>query len=293
MQAVLHGEPSPMTHTGPLCVVILGLMSRDPGARMDPEQAEALLNRVSSGQTSGPGNQASRHRRLLDADGPSAQSPDHGFASRPTLSSRPGAEAYRSQPPYESRSPYAGGPVHPAPPAGAASAWRLRHSPGDPGQRPGRTRTTRLPGRRGRTWSAHQSGPAGPGRPAHPGQQAYQGGPAEPGRPAYRGRAAEPVRPDHQDGPAGIRAARLQEQPGADPRTRADSPYSEQSPYGGEPPYRGAPTHSGQPPHGAEPSYPGSRSHRGLPTGAVGGFLVRRPPVERIAILIGVPASWR
>ncbi|SNS11820.1 Serine/threonine protein kinase [Streptosporangium subroseum] len=290
MQAVLHGEPSPMTHTGPLSVVILGLMSRDPGARMDPEQAEALLNRVSSGQASGPGNQASRHRSLLDADGPTAQSPDHGFASRPTPSSRPGAEAHRSEPPYESRSPYAGGPSHPAPPSGAASAWRLRHSPGDPGRngsaepgRPAYRGDAAEPGR------PHQSGPAGPGRPAYLGQQAYQGGPADPGRPAYRGRAAEPGRPDHQDGPAGSGQPAYRSNPAQSPY-QGGPPYSEPSPYGGEPSYRGAPTHSGQPPHGAEPSYPGSRSHRGLPTGTVIGFLRRRPPVERIAILIGVPA---
>ncbi|MET8047639.1 protein kinase [Streptosporangium sp. NPDC005286] len=55
MMAVLHGEPSPMTHPGPLAMAILGLMARDPAARMVPDQAEALLNRASSGPASSRG----------------------------------------------------------------------------------------------------------------------------------------------------------------------------------------------------------------------------------------------
>ncbi|MGC5014046.1 protein kinase domain-containing protein [Streptosporangium sp. DT93] len=55
MMAVLHGEPTPMTRSGPLETTILGLLARDPAARMNPGQAEALLGRAATGVSpSGP-----------------------------------------------------------------------------------------------------------------------------------------------------------------------------------------------------------------------------------------------
>ncbi|MFI6510754.1 protein kinase [Streptosporangium sp. NPDC050855] len=54
MMAVLHGEPTPMARSGPLETAILGLLARDPAARMVPEQAEALLGRAAGHPSSGP-----------------------------------------------------------------------------------------------------------------------------------------------------------------------------------------------------------------------------------------------
>ncbi|MDP9845089.1 serine/threonine-protein kinase [Streptosporangium lutulentum] len=283
MQAVLQGEPSPMTHTGPLAVVILGLMSTDPGSRMDPDQAEALLNRVSSeqspaqpsghppGRSPGHGgqaveheNQASLRRALPDVAGPPE---DHGFAPRPTLGFPQGAAAPRSEPPYGSRPPYAG---EPAPPAGAAPDTWHPH-PGQP--------FSGAPGR---------GVPAEPGRFAHPGQQSPRSDPA-PGRPSPQTGPAGPGRADRPGGPAGPGLPAYGGNP-THSSHQGGTQHSGQSPYGGEPPYQGAPAHSGQPPYGTEPSYPGSRPRQGPPGGAGGGHALRRPGVERIALLVGVPA---
>ncbi|MFC7643444.1 hypothetical protein ACFQX6_23450 [Streptosporangium lutulentum] len=281
MQAVLQGEPSPMTHTGPLAVVILGLMSTDPGSRMDPDQAEALLNRVSSeqspaqpsghppGRSPGHGgqaveheNQASLRRALPDVAGPPE---DHGFAPRPTLGFPQGAAAPRSEPPYGSRPPYAG---EPAPPAGAAPDTWHPH-PGQP--------FSGAPGR---------GVPAEPGRFAHPGQQSPRSDPA-PGPPLRPGRRTGPGRPSGWSGRT--RAARLRGQsdtflaPGRNPAFRAVALRRRTSVSGRARALRATALRHRAVVSGFPPASGAARRRRG-------GHALRRPGVERIALLVGVPA---
>ncbi|OUC76576.1 serine/threonine-protein kinase, partial [Streptosporangium minutum] len=267
MMAVLHGEPSPMTHTGPLTDAVLGLMTKDPATRMTADQATALLSRAASGQDAG-------------AAGPGAPPSHPGTTARPTQPSHPGDPAGHDGSPYASRPPHAGQPPYPAGapsyPDGAGPGMRHPQQtgqpshPGDPAQRP-----------------------YGDG-PAHFGQPSYRSSPTHTGQPPYPDGAAHTGQPSYPDG-----AARSG-QP-SHPGDPAQRPYGDGPAHFGQPSYRSSPTHTGQPsyPDGAahfgqpppdDPAYP-RWPHQGQPTDA--GRLAppaRRPGTGRLALAVGVPA---
>ncbi|MBB2912879.1 serine/threonine protein kinase [Streptosporangium becharense] len=180
MMAVLNGEPSPMSHTGPLATVILGLLAGDPAARMTAEQAEALLSQAERGGGTSPGGNTPH---------------------RPTLPLQPDATAYGFPTPYGVQPPFGAAPPgeHPThsghqghgvqPPFGAAP----------PGEHP--------------THSGHQGHgvqpPFGAAPPeehpthsGHQGQQGHQGPPPQPPYPAaptrhgYSPYDSQPPRPE-------------------------------------------------------------------------------------------------
>ncbi|WP_189241774.1 serine/threonine-protein kinase [Planobispora rosea] len=134
MMAVLSGEPSPMTHTGPLATAVLGLMNRDPAMRMRADEAEALLVRAAGGTPPG--------------------------------AAAPPREPSRSAPPHAATPAPYGAQPGPTPPPAAAHPWplpaqALQTHPGDPSHPGGWTG----PGRRTRTGGAGSRMPAGgPGR---------------------------------------------------------------------------------------------------------------------------------
>ncbi|MFF3436894.1 protein kinase [Streptosporangium sp. NPDC002721] len=109
MMAVLHGEPSPMGHSGPLATAILGLMARDPAARMVPDQAEALLGRVSS-----PGPASGRAERPGPVSGQAYASP--GFHTDPPRADPPPRRQSAWQQGYGAPSGGPGQPSHPVTP---------------------------------------------------------------------------------------------------------------------------------------------------------------------------------
>ncbi|MEU8386452.1 protein kinase, partial [Streptosporangium sp. NPDC048865] len=241
MMAVLHGEPGPMSESGPLRTVILGLMARDPAARMAPDEAEALLGGVSS-----PG-------------------PVPGRAARP------GQRAHPS--PGSSGSP--GAPVLPAGPLprqeAARDTWRPGHGdsfPGGPGQPP----VTPAPVTP--THPGHSPYAAGHTRPQ---QQPYadhepyarHGQPSSSPSEAYadHGPHARHGQPSHPQPEAYAR----HQQP---PHTRSEPyapPYTQPEPHArhGHPSYPPpeayarhepspyTPAHHGQPSH----THPGQRAH--------------------------------
>ncbi|MFF5242905.1 protein kinase [Streptosporangium sp. NPDC000095] len=131
MMAVLHGEPSPMSHSGPLSAAILGLLARDPAARMVPDQAEALLGRAASpGSPASPGPHSGQ--RAYGSPGFQTDPPRTGpsplqDAWRPTYGNSPGGSGqprHPSAPPppehfppvartHPEHSPYPAGSPHP------------------------------------------------------------------------------------------------------------------------------------------------------------------------------------
>ncbi|WP_031160069.1 serine/threonine-protein kinase [Streptosporangium roseum] len=169
MMAVLHGEPSPMTHTGPLTDAVLGLMAKDPATRMTADQATALLSRAAAGQEAG-------RRDLAGAAGPAAPPSRPGTAAHPTRPSHPGDPAGHDGSPYASRPPYAGQPSYPVeapsyPDGAGPGMWHPRHA----------------------------------GQPSHPGdpaQRPYGDGPAHFGQPPYRSSPTHTGQPPHPDGAA-------------------------------------------------------------------------------------------
>ncbi|GAA3082463.1 serine/threonine-protein kinase [Streptosporangium carneum] len=108
MMAVLNGEPSPMSHSGPLASAILGLMAREPAARMSADEAEALLTRASADRL--PGGAATGDRSAQA--GPAAHHGRAPHAGQPQT----GQPAYDAGP-YGAAS-YAGAPHNGAPHAG-------------------------------------------------------------------------------------------------------------------------------------------------------------------------------
>ncbi|MER6178170.1 protein kinase [Streptosporangium sp. NPDC001681] len=175
MMAVLHGEPSPMTHPGPLAMAILGLMARDPAARMVPDQAEALLNRASAGPASSRGSSGPAAGSLSGWEPYPGQQP-HGSPGAlpnpshadPRYAGQPHPDAARSgwqpgyrtppgapeQPPYPpahthpEHPPYPAGHTHPEhthPDQGAygheqphPGSWPVREQPTGTGGEPAR-----------------------------------------------------------------------------------------------------------------------------------------------------------
>ncbi|MEV0755399.1 protein kinase [Streptosporangium sp. NPDC050280] len=128
MMAVLHGEPSPMSRSGPLSTAILGLLARDPAARMVPEQAEVLLGRAASpGSPASPGPHSGQraYGSGFQTDPPRTDPSPLQDAWRPVYGDSPGGPGQPRHPaahtppehfpstarPHSEHSPYtAGGP---------------------------------------------------------------------------------------------------------------------------------------------------------------------------------------
>ncbi|MBG0829537.1 protein kinase [Planomonospora sp. ID67723] len=174
MMAVLQGEPGPMTHGGPLSTAILGLMTRDPAARMGAAEAEVLLARAAG--------------RPLPGDIPPSREParpvppPHG-----TQPWEPGREPGGDEP--RPRHIHPAGPGEPGPGPFPPQSAHLGHTPHPP--RPAQTPY-----------------PSRSGRPPHPGEPAAQVRPEHSDAPVRTGRTAHSVGPVHPwplpppDGPA-------------------------------------------------------------------------------------------
>ncbi|ACZ85844.1 serine/threonine-protein kinase [Streptosporangium roseum] len=272
MMAVLHGEPSPMTHTGPLADAVLGLMTKDPAIRMTAEQATALLSRAAHGQVPGRYDPAGMA-------GPAAPPPHPGTATRHTQPPHPGAPAGHDGSPYAARQPHAGQPPYPS----EASSYQAGAAPGG--------------------WQPQHAG-----QPSHPGpaQPSYGDSPAHFGQPSYRNSPTHAGQPPHQDGAAHFGQP---SHPG-DPAQRpyGDSPAH----FGQSPPDDPAHPrwpHQGQPTDAGRLAPPARRSGTGrvaLAVGVpalvvavgVGGWLVLRegdgtpsPSPTTTAVVTGGPAA--
>ncbi|WP_440065039.1 protein kinase domain-containing protein [Streptosporangium sp. OZ121] len=218
MMAVLHGEPSPMAHSGPLPTAILGMLARDPAARMVPDQVEALLGRASSpsagpvsGRTAHPGQRAYAspaapaspgfHTDPPRADPPPRQDPARGawqpgYGDSP---SGPGRPPHPAAPTHPGRSPYAAGHTQPEGSHSPAPRTWPEQSPYTPPEPYARheqspyTHPEQPPYARPEQPPYHEQPPY-----THPGQQAHGHEPSPPG--SRRGReqpadaGAEPVR---------------------------------------------------------------------------------------------------
>ena len=185
MMAVLHGEPSPMTHSGPLPTAILGLLARDPAARMGSEQVEALLSRAAAPASPGP------------APGQAPRSGRRAYGS-PGLPSDPPTDSPRTDP---SPSQDAWGPAY-------------EDSPGDSGQprRPAaHTPPEHLPS-------------AAPPRPEHSPYTAGSPHPEQPRPPMARTRPERPpyALPRTPLGPSSYAPPEPYPHPGQSPRTQPE-----------------------------------------------------------------------
>ncbi|GAT64797.1 serine/threonine protein kinase [Planomonospora sphaerica] len=257
MMAVLAGEPPPLTCTGPLASAVLGLLAKEPAARMGADEAEALLTLAAAGRTVPDGAPPPPPPSVEPpypaslaappAPAPQARPPRGGRPSRSgAAAGRPSGSARPTR--AEAAAPY-GAPPAPAyggTPPEAAHGHAVYGAIPDPR---GRTAYGSPPDTvYGTPASAH---PAGPGQPPHPGGPAvhhgpapYGDGPVHPGRlPVHPGGPAEPGHAGHPGGPA----------------------------------YRAQPTRSGG---------PGRRGRRGLDEDLVP---VARPAAGRIALVVGVP----
>ncbi|WP_329424479.1 protein kinase [Streptosporangium sp. NBC_01495] len=213
MMAVLHGEPSPMTHSGPLSMAILGLMARDPAARMVPDQVEALLNRASSsgpasGRAARPGQRAYGSPGF-QTDPPRADPPPLQDAARDAWRPEygdplggPGQPRHPAAHTHPGQSPYAAGhtPAEQSRPPAARTRPEqppyTPHTPPEPYTHPGQSPYTH-PGQQ--AYAHHEQPPyAQVGQVGQVGQQAYGSEPPPPG--SWPGReqptdtGAEPAR---------------------------------------------------------------------------------------------------
>ncbi|MER5643452.1 protein kinase [Streptosporangium sp. NPDC002524] len=281
MMAVLHGEPSPMTHSGPLSVAILGLMARDPAARMVPDQAEALLGRASSSPSS-PGPVAGR-------------APHPGSASERAPHSGPASEWASHPEPASEWAPHPGSTSERA----SHPGQRAYASPGFPTDPPPRQDVGR-----GAWQPGYGDSPGGPGRPphpatpTHPGQPQYASGHTRP--PVSHTRPEQPPypHPESYSQPEQSRPPAARTWPEQPPYPHSPS-YARPEPYMGPEPYtpeqyayhgqQSPHTHPGQRAYGTEPSPPGSWPGREQPTDT-GAEPVRRARAGRLALMAGVPA---
>ncbi|MFF0305880.1 protein kinase [Streptosporangium sp. NPDC004379] len=285
MMAVLHGEPAPMAHTGPLAIVILGLMAREPAERMPAEHAMALLTRASSAPSGANETGATGTTGIAGTAGtagvlpppgtlPAADAGDPaGLTGPPTRHSGRGSRTARSG----ERSGERSRPAETAPP-GSPQGSHARYGP-DEG-----------------TWH---------GLPEQPERQAFPESPATPGHAFPGGPAAsghtfsdDPRRALHEGPGHGGRPGRPDEPP-----YRDEAPYRDRSPYGGlppygdgrdpngpprsgtpyrevqahreVPPYQGGPVPGGRPSHGGDPELP---AYRSAPTRAGHGGHPDAPP---------------
>ncbi|MEU4537630.1 protein kinase [Streptosporangium sp. NPDC023825] len=225
MMAVLHGEPSPMAHSGPLPTAILGLMARDPAARMVPDQVEALLGRASSpsagpapGRAAHPGQRAYAapaspaapgfHTDPPRADPPPRQDPARdawrqGYGEYGDFPGGPGRPPHPAAPTHPGQSPYAAGHTQPEGPRPPASRTRPEQSPYTP---PEPYAHPEQPPRHGQPSYARPEPYAHPEQPprheqfpyTRPGQQPYGHEPpppgSRPGREQPTETGAEPAR---------------------------------------------------------------------------------------------------
>ncbi|WP_440097855.1 protein kinase domain-containing protein [Streptosporangium sp. H16] len=210
MMAVLHGEPSPMAHSGPLPTAILGMLARDPAARMVPDQVEALLGRASSpsagpvsGRTAHPGQRAYASPAAPAAPGfhtdpPPRQDPARGawqpgYGEYGDSPSGPGRPPHPAAPTHPGRSPYAAGHTQPEGSHSPAPRTWPEQSPYTPPEQPPYAHHEQPPYARPEPYAHHEQPPY-----THPGQQARGHEPSPPG--SRRGReqptdaGAEPVR---------------------------------------------------------------------------------------------------
>ncbi|MFF4411836.1 protein kinase [Streptosporangium sp. NPDC001559] len=258
MMAVLNGEPSPMSHTGSLVTAILGLMAREPAARLTADAAEALLTRActepAGGTQAGP---ATRHGRPHPAEPPRpASHTDNG-------SYPPPSGGYAADPRY------GGEPWQAAP---------------QPGTRPGTVPQDASP------WAGQTAGQPGQAPSWHTGQAgAPHGGPAPAGEPArspYRDDATRAGQPPYPNDPFQAYHPGGQAHPG-DPSPHAQAGFQAQggyplpdNPFGGPPP---GPSHGTQPAHQGPGGRRGRRAAPGAPVSA------RRPAVRRAVLIVGIP----
>ncbi|MFI7532317.1 protein kinase [Streptosporangium sp. NPDC049376] len=283
MMAVLNGEPSPMSHTGSLVSAILGLMAREPAARLTADAAEALLTRAC---TEAPGGAAGTDDRPPQA-GPA---PRHG---RPHTAEAPhtGNDAF----PHPNEGPYTGG--HTADPRHGGEPWRqAAPQPGpqpmpqpgpQPGTRPGAAPWDASP------WTGQPAGqPVGPGQAAswHTGQAGASHGdpssagqapyPGDPAHSPYRDDATRVGRPSYPNDPFQAYHPGGQAHPG-DPSSHGQGGHPlPENPFGG--PLPGLP-------HGTEPAYQGPGRRRGRRAAPGSQASPRRPAVRRAVLIVGIP----
>ncbi|WP_433255653.1 protein kinase domain-containing protein [Streptosporangium sp. CA-135522] len=188
MMAVLHGEPSPMTHTGPLSSAIVGLMAKDPAVRMTAEQATALLGRAASDRGAAPRTPVGEAHTAPPAPPVVPPSP-YGPAPRltaPSPGGPAGDPAHHGDPSYGARWPHAG---HASPPGETTpGGWHPQYAEWPP--------HTGDPARPPHLGGASHAGRSHPGDPAYPGQWPQHGQPTDaggltpPARRAAAGRVA-------------------------------------------------------------------------------------------------------
>ncbi|MET8385139.1 protein kinase [Streptosporangium canum] len=256
MMAVLHGEPSPMTHTGPLTDAVLGLMIKDPATRMTADQATALLSRAASGQAAGAAGPAAPHPH-----------PHLGTAARHTQPPHPGAPAGHDGSPYAARPPHTGQPAYPV----EAPSYPSEAPPYPPGAAPG-------------VWHPQHAG-----QPSHPGpaQPSHQDSPthfgqSSFGQPPHQDGAAHFGQPSHPGDPA--------QRPYGDGSARFGQPPYRSSPtHAGQPPYPDGAAHFGQPPLD-DPAYPRWPQQGQLTDAGRLAPPARRSGTGRVALAVGVPA---
>ncbi|MFC0860870.1 serine/threonine-protein kinase [Sphaerimonospora cavernae] len=108
LAAVMHEDPGPMRHAGPLAPVITGLLVKDPAYRMTAQEAARHLHNVATGQSTGPIVPAQRPgpRRAPRSDTVTeATAPTPGPLIPDTLTYRYGSPVPQA-PPRARRSPW-------------------------------------------------------------------------------------------------------------------------------------------------------------------------------------------
>ncbi|GGL20257.1 serine/threonine-protein kinase [Planomonospora parontospora] len=286
MMAVLAGEPPPLSHTGPLASAVLGLLAKEPVARMGADEAEALLALAAAGRTvpdgappPPPPSVEPPYPASLAA--PSAPAPEArpalrrrpsrsgAAAGRPSPAGRParaGTAAPHGAPPtpvYGGTSPEAahGGAAYGSPPE------TVYGTPAPPRPAPPETvYGTPAPPRPAPPEQPHAGEPAvhhGPAPyghgPAHPGYPPTRpGGPAETGYAGYAAHSGGPAEAGHPGLPGG-------------PVER---------PHPGHP---GGPAYQAQPTRSGGPGRRGRRGRDGDPVPPA------RPAAGRIALMVGAP----
>ncbi|MGV9771621.1 protein kinase domain-containing protein, partial [Streptosporangium sp. NPDC003464] len=227
MMAVLHGEPSPMAHSGPLAVAILGLMAKDPATRMTAEQATPLLTRAAAGPATGPRDPSGGAAAAPAYPGPAPSHPGHPGPSPSYPGPSGPASAHADTP-----SPYPGHPGSPSPYPGHPGSVPVHADAGPRSDQPSRPAHPFPPDD-----PAHHGGPPYGAQHPHGGQPPYPAGAAPGGWPPRH--AGQPSRPGDQPHHHG------------DPLHHSGDPAW--------PSHRSGSTPAEQPPHRGEPTLAGHR----------------------------------